>query len=346
MRSTLTDLRSRLENAFCGIGAPPDQAAAAAEMCIDAELREHHSHGVRLLRNIATEYRTGAARRRALTITSSTPVSAIIDGGYNLSPFVHRTAVDLVADKAAASGLAMVSVHRAGVSGALGYLVERIADRGLIAIAFNSTPLVVVAPGTTVPTLGTNPLAMAVPRAEGTPLVLDMSTSSIAFNKIMRARSLGAEIPADVALDAAGHPTTDPDAAVDAQGRGRLLPFGGHRGFGLSLMLELVVSAFVTGRTGAAKRGDVIHEPDDFGALYLAIDPALLGSLEEGNAAVESLLAEITAAGGRLPGESSRMIRDEHLAAGSIELDDEAHAVLDQFSGASADPRELRPVAR
>lgn len=332
MQTTLDDLRARLESAFLGIGAPAEQAAVAAEMCLDAELREHFSHGVRLVRNIATEYRTGADRRRELAVTSETPVSAVVDGGYNLSPYVHRLAVDVAADKAEATGIGVASVHSAGVSGALGYLVERIAARGLIAIAFNSTPLVVVAPGTTTPALGTNPLAMAVPRAGAEPLVLDMSTSSIAFNKVMRARSLGTELPADVALDMHGRPTVDPEAAVDAQGRGRLLPFGGHRGYGLSLMLELIVSGFVTGRTGATKRGDVIHEPDDFGALYIAIDPAVLGPVEEGAAAAESLLAEITAAGGRLPGENSREIRARRLAEGVVELDAEASAVLDQFT--------------
>ncbi|WP_166869651.1 Ldh family oxidoreductase [Salinibacterium sp. ZJ70] len=327
MQTTIDNLRARLERAFLGIGAPTEQAIATAEMCLDAELREHFSHGVRLVRNIATEYRTGASRRRELAITSETPVSAIVDGGYNLSPYVHRIAADLAAEKADTTGIGIASVHSAGVSGALGYLVERIAARGFIAIAFNSTPLVVVAPGTTVPTLGTNPLAMAVPREDDDPLVLDMSTSSIAFNKVMRARSLNTELPAGVALDVHGEVTRDPHAAVDAQGRGRLLPFGGHRGYGLSLMLELIVSGFITGRTGATKRGDVIHEPDDFGALYLAIDPAILGPAENSEA-VECLIAEITAAGGRLPGENSRAIREERILSGVVELDAEAGAVL------------------
>lgn len=329
MEITLADLRARMRRAFEDLGAPTHEAEAAAEMCVDAELREHRSHGIRLLRNIATEYRAGAARRRDLRVEGETPVSANVDGGYHLSPYVHRFAVDLLAEKAMTSGMGLVTVRHAGVSGALGYLVERIADRGLVAIALNSTPLVVVAPGTTTPVLGTNPVGIALPRPCQHPLVLDMATSAIAFNNVMRLRALGGVLPDGVALDANGQPTTDPNAVVDEQGRGRVLPFGDHRGFGLALMIELIASGFATGRTGATKRGDQIHEPDDFGAIYLAFKPSLLGDEETGNAAIESLLAEIVEGGGRLPGEHSRMLRETHLAKGTITLDANAIDVLD-----------------
>ncbi|WP_448811765.1 Ldh family oxidoreductase [Agromyces bauzanensis] len=329
MEISLDELRVRVLRAFGDLGVPAEEAEAAADMCIDAELREHRSHGVRLLRNIATEYRQGAPRRGPIRVENETPASATVDGGYHLSPYVHRMAVDLLAEKTATTGIAMVGVRHAGVSGALGYLVERIAAQGFVGIALNSTPLVVVAPGTTDPMLGTNPLAIGLPRPGAHPLVLDMATSAIAFNNVMRLRALGGALPEGVALDEHGDPTTDPHAAVDAQGRGRVLPFGGHRGFGLALMIELIASGYVTGRTGAIKRGDVLHEPDDFGGLYLAFDPALLGDEAAANTAIEGLLGEIVAAGGRLPGEQSRLIRDAHLAAGKIVLDENAVEVLD-----------------
>lgn len=327
MEMPIAALRQTMLTAFEELGAPSEEAEVATEMCVDAELRGHRSHGARLLRNIATEYRQGAARRDAIRIENETPASATVDGGYHLSPYVHRLAVDLLADKAAATGIAMVGVRHAGVSGALGYLVERVADRGLVAIALNSTPLVVVAPGTTQPVLGTNPIAIALPRSGARPLVLDMATSAIAFNDVMRLRTLGGTLPEGVALDADGEPTTDPQAVVDERGRGRLLPFGGHRGFGLALMIELIVSGHVTGRTGAVKRGEVVHEPDDFGGLYLAFDPRLLGD-GSGEVAVENLLDEIAGAGGRLPGEISRLAREERLAAGTVVLDESALAAL------------------
>ena len=93
-------------------------------------------------------------------------------------------------------------------------------------------------------------------------------------------------------------------------------------------MIELIVAGLGTGRTSADKRGPVLHEPDDFGALYLAFDPALLGGDGNGHAAVENLLADITGLGGRLPGESSREQRDARLASGSVTLDADALTVL------------------
>ncbi|KAM9862947.1 Ldh family oxidoreductase [Leucobacter sp. BZR 635] len=328
MEIPLAELTTRVTAKLTDLGAPAEEVAVAAEMCIDAELRAHRSHGVRLIRNIEREYRLGDTRRRPLSIEHETPTSAVVDGGYHLSPFVHREAVDLLTRKAQQSGIAVVSVRHAGVSGALGYLVERVARSGMCAIALNSTPLVVVAPGSTDPAIGTNPVGIAVPRESGDPLVLDMATSAIAFNEVMRLRTTGGTLPDGVALDEHGTPTTNPHDAVRPDGRGRVLPFGGHRGYGLALMIELLVSGFGTGRTAAAKRGPEVHEPDDFGAVYIAFDPALLGAGSAGPAAVETLLAEIVGGGGRLPGEHSREIRAARLSSGVVPLDDNACAVL------------------
>jgi LDH2 family malate/lactate/ureidoglycolate dehydrogenase len=239
-------------------------------------------------------------------------------------------ASDLVSEKALAAGIAIVSVRRAGVSGALGYLAERAARDGLVSMVFGSTPLTVVAPGTTVPALGTNPLAIGIPRPSDNPLVLDMATSAIAFNQVMRMREIGESLPADVANGPDGSMTLDPADAIDSlSGRGRILPFGGHRGYGLALMLELMVSAGATGRTGDAKRGPVVLEPEDFGAIYLAYRPELLGNAADMQASIESLIAELDRMGARVPGERSRALREKALLTGEVEVDPQAMALLD-----------------
>lgn len=340
MQIPLSELSLLVEEHLLALGAAPDECAVVAEMCIDAELRQHRSHGVRLLKNIATEFGLGRDRRRPIARVRETPVSVVIDGGYHLSPYVHRLAVDAAIEKAQSSGIAVASVRSAGVSGALGYLVERIANSGQIGIALNSTPMVVVAPGVSDPVLGTNPLAIAVPRQGQSPIVLDMATSAIAFNEVMRLRATGGKLPADVALDSEGNATTDPHAAVGEDGRGRVLPFGGHRGYGLALMIELIVSAFVTGRTADMKRSEEVHEPDDFGAIYLVISPGVLGDPKSASNAVEHLLTKITEAGGRLPGESSKALRDSAIVAGMVTLDDNAIAVLGLSPPTKARPND------
>ncbi|MCU1651660.1 MAG: Malate/L-lactate dehydrogenase [Pseudonocardia sp.] len=146
MKVSTATLHQGVREALVTIGAPENEAEIGAEMCVDAELRGHSSHGVRLLRNIAAAYELGADRRRAMRVVDESPVSARLDGGFHLSWFVHWSAIELVIEKAAAMGIAVVSVGNAGGSGALGYLVEKIAAVGLVGLAANSTPLTVVAP--------------------------------------------------------------------------------------------------------------------------------------------------------------------------------------------------------
>jgi len=332
MRVSTGKLRQDVRQALVAMGAPQNEAEIGAEMCVDAELRGHSSHGVRLLRNIAAAYQRGADRRRAMRVVDESPVSARLDGGFHLSWFVHWSAIELAIEKAATMGIAVVSVGNAGGSGALGYLVERIAAAGLVGLAANSTPLTVVAPGSTIPALGTNPLAIGLPRRSGPPLILDMATSSIAFNQILRLRETGQALPEGVAVDADGSTTTDPNRAIEPDsGRSRILPFGGHRGYGLTLMLELMVSAGVTGRTGQDKRGPVLTEPTDFSALYFAYQPGLVGDRDQALDATDRLLAELTAAGARIPGESSRLRREQCLRDGEVDVDPEALDVLNSL---------------
>ncbi len=325
----LDALRADIVSIMQAHGVPPEEAEVGAEMCLDAEVRAHRAHGVRLLRNVLTEYVNGADRRRGIEIVAETAVSAQLDGGFHLSWFIHRMAVDIAVRKATDIGIALVSVRNAGVSGALGYLVERIADAELVGIAANSSPVTVVAPGAAVATLGTNPVAIGVPRQAGSPLVLDMATSAVAYNEILRLRATGGALPAGVATDANGELTTDPAAAIDTTtGRGRILPFGGHRGYGLALMIELLVSAGVTGRVGEDKRGVVIAEPADFSAVYLAYRPSLVGDPTLASQATDRLLDELNGQGVRIPGEASRRRREACLRDGSLELNDDATEVL------------------
>lgn len=329
MLREVNDLTRDIVEALVRRGVPEEEARVGAALCCDAELRGHTSHGVRLLRNVLVEYANGAERRRPIVVADESAVSAKIDGGFHLSWYVHARAAELATEKALTAGIAVVSVRNAGVSGALGSLAERISARGLYALIANSTPVTVVAPGSSTPILGTNPVAIAVPRANGEPLVLDMATSSIAFNEILRRRASGEDLPDGVATDGRGELTRDAGEAVHpTTGRGRILPFGGHRGFGLSLMIELLVSAGVTGRVGEQKRGPVVLEPSDFSGLYVAVRPDVIGDAEDAMAATERLLAELGEQEVRLPGEHSRRERARHLADGVVELDGIAESVL------------------
>jgi LDH2 family malate/lactate/ureidoglycolate dehydrogenase len=316
-------------------GIPAGQAETASQICLEAELWGRRTHGFIHLRRNLIQYHAADDRREALHLLRETPVSALVDGGFQFSYTVHETAVTLTIEKAQTSGLAIVGARNAGASGPLGYYTRRMAEAGLVGIAMNTAPATVVAPGGVEPLLSTNPLSIAVPRRDGVPLLLDMSTSTVPFNLIALAQRNGIPLPEGVAVDLAGAPTTDPNRTVDEQGRGRLLPFGGYKGFGLAFMIELLCGASMGGPVGREKLTPFVHEPSHFTGLYLAYRPDLFVDRDEFDERVDRLVGDIKSsqrAEGvseiRLPGESSERRRAETLARGTVDLEDATWAFL------------------
>jgi LDH2 family malate/lactate/ureidoglycolate dehydrogenase len=283
---------------------------------------------------VSREYARGADRRGPVVVERETAVSASIDGGFHLSLWLHDMAAQMAAEKALRAGVGIVAVRNAGVSGALGVHTLRMAnERRVVALAINGSPSVVVAPGTAIPTLGSNPLSVALPRSSGgLPVVLDMATSSIAFNAVMMARASGEKLPEGVAVDEEGVPTTDPARAVTGRGHGRLLPFGGHRGFGLSLMIELLVGGGVSGIIGQKKITDFIPEPDQFPGIYLAYQPEIFAGGAHLDASIDQLLGDLRTANVRVPGSRSLTSYAEAVLLGHLHLPPETIAVLREFN--------------
>jgi len=327
-RLSLSEARALLCRSFEALGAPDSEAAVAAQVCLEAEMLGRATHGLRLVGNISREYVEGAARRAEVAVLRDTDSSAVVDGGFHLSPFVHDLAAGLAREKALATGVAVVGVKNAGVSGALGVHAARIAQSDVVAIAMNSSPSVVVAPGSAQPMLGTNPIAFALPRTVDYPLVLDMATSQISFNGVRVALQRGEDLPASAAVDALGRPTRSAAAAVEADGRGRLLPFGGYRGFGLALIIELLTAGNLSSALGTDKLGPFAPEPSYFPGTYLAYRADLLAEPGSLQCRVDRLVAELSASGARVPGTSSTERRAKALATDTVVVDDKHLADL------------------
>ena len=309
-------------------GVPQPEAEIAARICLEAELWGKRTHGFIHLRNNLIQYHAADDRRGELRIERETPSSALVDGGFHFSYHLHHTAMSLAIEKARVTGLAMVGARNGGASGPLGYYTHLAAEAGLVGIACNSAPATVVAPGGTRAILSTNPLSVGVPRRDAPPLILDMATSAGTFNLLVLAQRTRTPLPPGVAVDADGAPTTDPFAAVDEIGRPRLLPFGGHKGFGLAFMIELLCAAGLDTPVGEEKRTPFIHEPAHFTGLYLAYRPDLFVPREEFNDRVDQLVRDVKASAAgpdvvvRLPGEESQRRRARLLERGSLDLDD------------------------
>jgi L-2-hydroxycarboxylate dehydrogenase (NAD+) len=186
--------------------------------------------------------------------------------------------------KAAAHGIALVSVNDAWMSGRSAYYVEMIAKAGLVAIHTAASSRLVAPFGGTKAMLGTNPLAIAIPSSRG-PIVLDIGTSAFMMTEVLLRERLGEPLPDGVAIGPDGEPTADAALAR----RGALLPFGGavggYKGFGLALMIQAL------GLLAGAGSG----RESDYGYLFIAFRPDLIGPADVFERQVTQLIDRVKA---------------------------------------------------
>jgi LDH2 family malate/lactate/ureidoglycolate dehydrogenase len=311
IRLRVDEARALGERALLGIGYDGEEARIIADHVIDAALCGYEYSGLAKILNIP-EHRRFAQPRRPMTILHETAVSALYDGGNNNGMVAMYHAARATITKAAAHDIAIVGVTDSWMSGRSAYFVEMIARAELVAIHTASSGAAVAPHGGTRPVLGTNPMAFALPGADG-PLVLDMGTSAFMGTDLALRVRLGTPLPEGVAIDRDGRPTRDAEEAR----QGALLPFGGHKGFGLGL----IVQAF--GLLGGAA---LIPAHDD-GYVFIAFRPDLLVPLADLKRELGALIDRVKAvpplpgfAEIRIPGEQSAKNRERLLREG-LEID-------------------------
>src|SRR5438874_12615539 len=316
IRLSVDVARALGERALSGIGYDDDEERIIADHVIDAALCGYEYSGLAKILNIP-EHRRFAQPRRPMRILHETEVSALYDGGNNVGMLAMYHAAEATIAKAAAHGIAVVGVTDSWMSGRSAYFVEMIARADLVAIHTASSGSSVAPHGGTRPVLGTNPIAFALPGIDG-PLVLDMGTSAFMATELQLRARLGQPLPEGVAIDRDGRPTRDAEEAR----RGALLPFGGHKGFGLGL----IVQAFgLIG--GAATPPGPPHDTPDDGYVFIAFRPDLLVPVADLKRELGALIARVKAiptqpgvAEIRIPGEQSARNRGRLLREG-IDID-------------------------
>ncbi|WP_428965679.1 Ldh family oxidoreductase [Micromonospora fluostatini] len=303
---------------FAAAGVPGPAAATVAGSLVDADRRGVPSHGTMLVPMYVDRLRRGSVS----TATRAEPVVdlgaiAVLDAGHALGVFTADQAMDLAVAKARQFGLGAVSVRRAFHFGAAGRYVRAAARSGLVGVAMSNTRPLMPAPGGGHPVVGNNPLAVGLPTGpEDEPVVLDIALSEVALGRIRLAEAAGGPIPPGWATDALGRDTTDPAAAL----AGMLLPTGGHKGFGLALVVDALTGVLSGGGYGQQVRGLYADTavPNNCAHFFLALDPAAFGGPEEFTTRLADLGREVTAgpyAPGvdrvSLPGQrSTRRLRD------------------------------------
>jgi len=331
---TLREVAARV---FQAVGSPEPIARRVGDALVDANLAGHDSHGVIRIPQYVAAVRDGevlpAAAPKVLRERAS---SALVDGGWGFGQVTAEHATRIAIEKAKAEGLAAVGAVRCNHIGRVGEYSEMAAAEGVV--AFVTTGGFGGRGGRAAPfggregILGTNPLSFGFPGADGTAMLVDFATTAVAAGKIQVARAKGTPLPPGAILDKDGNPTTN---AEDFYQGGVMLPFGGHKGYALALVVELL-GRVLTGADDYAEgnRGGPVYGRS--GALVVALDAALFRDREGFTREVEGTLARVRAvppAPGfdrvMVPGEPEAQTRKSRLAQG-VYVEDATVAAIRQ----------------
>jgi (2R)-3-sulfolactate dehydrogenase (NADP+) len=302
--ATLTRCRTNVPN-----------ARSVARALAAAEADGLKGHGLSRLPSYAAQAKAGKVDGFATpVVTNPRPAALAVDAAHGFAFPALEAAVAGLPKIARAQGLAAASIRRSHHCGAAGHPVERLAELGLVALMFANTPGAIAPWGGSKPVFGTNPIAFACPLPGRAPIVVDLSLSKVARGNILAAKQRGERIPEGWALDAEGHATTDPDAAL----AGTMVPFGDAKGTALALTVELL-AAGLTGANFAAEASsflDAKGAPPGTGHLIVAFDPVAFGG-----SGVLDRFAVLAAAieaqtGARLPGARRLALREKAKAEG------------------------------
>jgi len=316
IRITTAELAALLAAIFRRHGCSDIVANALAENMAGAERDGAHSHGVfRVAGNLGSLDSFWVDGKAVPTLEDVAPGVLRGDGhnGFSL-PLLEIARAPLIA-KARANGLAMLSVRNAHHFSAVWPDIEPFAREGFVALAMINSMANVVPHGGKKRLYGTNPMGFAAPRAGRDPIVFDQASSGWSNGDVQIARREGRALPAGIGVDRDGNPTTDPNAVLEG---GALLPFGGHKGSSIAMMMEIMGAALAGGDYSWEidwSRHPGAATPHG-GQTYILIDPDR-GNARGFAARIEVLVEAIHAAGqDRLPGDRRYANRRANTAQG------------------------------
>ena len=276
------------------MGLDADDARIAAQILVQSDMRGVLSHGTVMLPLYVAHFQGGGADPRAKPeVVQDGPAWAILDAKGGLGHLAAYKAVHIAMEKARGCGVGMVGTRRANHLGPVGAYALMCAEQDMVGLTTCNTNVVMAATGSCERSIGNNPLAFAAPAGQEPPIVLDFACSAAAGSKVAMAAQDGTPIPEEWTIDAQGNPTTDPLDYLERMGA--LLPFAGHKGYGLAMMVEVLAGVL----TGASLTTDVNHWVDqtdqvaDEGYAFIAIDIGSLMPLESFRNRMDMLIQRI-----------------------------------------------------
>lgn len=340
------DLRALVARACEKMGARPEDADQVATCLVWANLCGYDSHGVYRLGQYHEWWQKGLLDPAARpAVVAEKGFSAKVDGRRAFGQIVACYATQVAIAKAKAGGIAVVTAMNSNHMGRLADYAEALKGAGLIGLLSvndSGAGQSVVPWGGMEPRLSTNPIAMGIPGSQGPGILFDFSTSAAASGKVRQFWMRGQPVPPGWLIDSAGSPTSDP-AALFTEPHGFLLPAGGHRGYALSLAVE-VLSGILSGAGFANPQPG----PEEMNGLFvLALNVAWFMPPDQFLAEVDRLTAYVKSAKPQpgaepihIPGERSRIEAARRVQEG-IRLDEKTCAVLSEVFTSLGLPAEL-----
>lgn len=307
-----------------GAGSEPREADLVATNLVMANLAGHDSHGVGMLPRYIDNVLIGDLPPNVhARIEMDTGPLLRVNGNGGYGQVIGMETMELAIARARQHGVCLASLTNSHHLGRIGHWAEQCIDAGLVSVHFvNVLPRPIVAPfAGRDGRFSTNPFCVGIPLPGQPPFVLDFATSRIAAGKVRVAYNKGETLEPDTLLDAAGDPTTDP-ANLVVEPLGALLPFGGHKGYGMAMACELMAGAVAGGRTlhqggsGALKK-QIINN-----MLSIVIDPRIYGTEDVCGEQAAAFVAWVKASPPRgedgvlIAGDPERRTRAERIAHG------------------------------
>ena len=300
-RISLDEIEAIARRALLAHGASAVAADSLARAIAATEAEGLASHGLAYLPAYCAHLDCGKVIGGAVPLVSHPrPGLVLVDAGAGFAHPAIEAGMEPLIAAAQSQGVAALALSNSYNCGVLGYHTERLAARGLVALGFTNAPASIAPFGATKPVLGTNPFSLAVPGEAGqAAFVIDQSASVVAKSEVMKRGREGRALEPGWALDADGHPTTDPQAAL----KGTMAPAGGYKGVGAALLTE-VMAACLTGATpgiAASPFSGTQGGPPRTGQMFVAFAPdATSGGAFAARLAV--VIEAFAGAGARLPG--------------------------------------------
>ncbi len=318
-------------------GIAKRDAEDAARILVMGDLMGHGTHGVLRLESYGERLRTGAMDARAkIAVEEVSPAIVRVDGANALGPLVGLKALREASGRARSLGVGIAFARNSNHFGAIAPYCLIAAEEGFASMIGSNASTTIAPTGGAETRLGNNPLGFGVPRPGGRPVILDMAMSVVARGKIRAALREGQSIPATWATDRQGKATTDPKAALD----GFLLPFGGYKGYGLALIVDLLAGV-LSGASYLTQVNSWLDDPDkpgNLGHFFMLIDTRVLGSADwlaqrmaDFDAIVHGTLRADPQVPVRLPGEIELERLERHRREG-VPMDEALVARLEALA--------------